>query len=140
MPKARSVLPALVLIALLPAACTDSVSTENFGPAGILWELQAFELTGGSVIGVAEPDRYTLLFDHGGSLAARAGCNRCSGRYTFAGDLFRMELSGCTRVACPPGSLYDRYVEALNAVTAFSMSGNELRLTYAQGVMRFSSE
>lgn len=140
MPKMKRVLLALVLITLFPAACSDSASTTGFGPAGILWKLQAFELADGSVIGVAEPDSYTLLFDHDGTLAARADCNRCVGEYGFAGSLFRMGASGCTRAACPPGSLFDRYVAALNAVTAFSMSGNELRLTYVDGVMRFSSQ
>jgi len=50
-----------------------------------------------------------------------------------------MGVATCTRVACPPGSLDTRYVAALNAVSAFSMTGSELTLTYLQGVMRFSS-
>jgi len=129
-----------ILLAFLPAGCTDSITTADFGPAGILWKLQAFELTDGTVITVADPDRYTLLFDPGGTLVAQADCNTCSGEYGFVGGLFRMGISGCTRVACPPGSLDTRYVTALGVVTAFSFSGSELTLTYVQGVMRFSSD
>jgi len=51
-----------------------------------------------------------------------------------------MGLSTCTLAACPPGSLDTRYIAALNEVTGFSMSGNELILTYVRGVMRFSSQ
>jgi heat shock protein HslJ len=130
----------LILLALLPAGCTDSISTADFGPAGILWKLQAFELTDGTVIAVADPATYTLLFDPGGTLTARADCNTCNGEYGFVNGLFRMGISGCTRVACPPGSLDTRYIAALNAVTAFSMSGSELTLTYVRGVMRFNSQ
>jgi len=93
MPKAKRVLLALALITLLPAACSDSISTADFGPAGFLWKLQAFELTDGSQIGIAEPDSYTLLFDHGGTLVARADCNRCSGGHGFVGGLFRLEAA-----------------------------------------------
>jgi heat shock protein HslJ len=131
---------ALSLLALLPSACSYSVSSEEFGPAGILSRLQAFEPTDDAVIEVAAPDRYRFLFDPGGTLVAPADCNTCSGEYGLAGGLFRMGVSGCTRAACPPDSLETKYVTALSAVTAFSFSGSELTLTYLQGVMRFSSD
>jgi heat shock protein HslJ len=138
--RVKNILLGALLLALLPASCSDSdYSTIDFGPADTLWKLQAFRLTDGTVIDVPDPERYTALFERSGALHIRADCNTCNGEYALGGGFFRIIVGGCTRAACPPGSLDVRYITALNEAMTFLMDGDVLRLTYPGGVMIFRS-
>jgi heat shock protein HslJ len=70
-------------------------------------------------------------------LDARADCNGCFGSYETEGISISIGPMGCTLAFCPPPSFDSQYTRALGSVSAFVRQGDELLLTYAEGVMRF---
>jgi len=129
----------LALAAILPCCSSDEISFNNFGPADILWKLQAFQMDDGTIIEIDDPGRYTLLFNRNGTLEVRADCNTCNGEYALGSGLFRMAVYACTEAACPPDSLDIEYLRALNLVMRYVMTDGELTLIYPQGNLLFGT-
>jgi heat shock protein HslJ len=87
---------------------------------------------------VADPGRYTVRFGSDGSVAARADCNRCGGRYRVEGAALTVGPAlACTRAACVSPSLGDQFTAALAAVSTYIQREGELELVYAGGSLRF---
>ena len=73
-----------------------------------------------------------------GSVAARADCNRCGGRYRVEGAALTVGPAlACTRAACVSPSLGDQFTAALAAVSTYIQREGELELVYAGGSLRF---
>jgi heat shock protein HslJ len=128
-------LPALC--ASLLASCETSTSIQD--PHSDLhgaWALQALELASGQTIRVSDPSQYTLEF-RGNEVGLRVDCNSCGGSYEISGNELQLGTLACTLAFCAEGSLDGQYMEALSSVSTFSLSGDELRIRYAMGVMRF---
>ena len=87
------------------------------------------------------PERYTLTFQPGGSVAVRADCNRGSGRYALEGGAFSFGPMALTRAMCPPGSMDNEFLKQLGAVSGQLMKGGELVLTlkFDSGSMFFTT-
>lgn len=77
---------------------------------------------------VDQPDRYTLEIQPGGKALVRADCNRGSASYRLDGRILAIKLGALTRAACPPGSLADRYLKALETVVSQRTKGENLFL------------
>ena len=77
---------------------------------------------------VDQPERYTLEIQPGGKALVRADCNRGSASYKLDGRGLSIKLGALTRAACPPGSLADRYLMALEAVVGQRTKGENLFL------------
>ncbi|HEX7810418.1 MAG TPA: META domain-containing protein [Burkholderiales bacterium] len=77
---------------------------------------------------VDQPDRYTLEIQPGGKALLRADCNRGSAAYKIDGRGLSFKLGALTRAACPPGSLSDRYLKALEGVVSHRTKGENLFL------------
>ena len=91
-------------------------------------------------IAVDAPERYTIAFPEEGRIALRADCNRGSEQYSVGAD--RRIAFGpivLTRVACPPGSLSDRYVREVERATSFFIKDGALflELPVDSGTLRF---
>jgi heat shock protein HslJ len=127
----------LVLVALGLAGCGDSDSDESARLVNVTWQLQAIERDSGEVVRVDDPTRYTVRFGEDGRLTARSDCNNCVGTYRVDGSTLVIGPLGCTRAACPPGSLGSAYATALSTVSSFAVSGGELVLTFAGGRLRY---
>lgn len=129
----------LVLFVLIIAGCETSTSVQDSGavpPLGV-WALRAFELSGGQVVIVPDPTRYTLELLEGGQLNARTDCNVCNGTYQLSGNNLSIGLLACTLAACSADSLEGPYVDALGSAARFELEGDLLLIRYAEGMMRF---
>lgn len=84
------------------------------------------------------PGQYTLELGAEGKAGVRFDCNRGGGSYQIAeGQLVFGPLMS-TRMACPPGSLADRFAQDLGAVRTFYLEGGKLYLEIPGGTtMRF---
>jgi heat shock protein HslJ len=114
-----------------------------FAPAltGVTWTLQ--EIRGGSSpASPGDPSLYTLTFGDDGRVAVRADCNSGSGSYTVTGSQITIGPVATTRVACPPGSLYDQFMQAIEAANSFTFSEGQLLLVWPEdgGTLVFAAE
>ena len=132
----------LALLAVTLAACESTTSPESeqntasmASPVGA-WQLQAIELSSGEAL-VAAPGQYTLELFEDGTSHARVDCNLCNGTYVVDGSTITFGLQACTLAACPPESLFDDVVRAMNGSATFTRDGNSLSIAYAQGVLRY---
>lgn len=118
------------------AARTDTLPLEM---RSVTWKWTGMT-TPVETITVDAPERYTLAFVEEDRVALRADCNRGGGRYTAGAD--RKIAFGpivLTRMACPPGSLSDRYVREVERATSYFLKNGALflELPAGAGTMRF---
>jgi heat shock protein HslJ len=104
-----------------------------------LWQWEA-TVTPVEQIGSGNPERYTLELQPGGVALVRADCNRGRGSYTIGDGRVSFGPIATTRMACPPGSLDDRYLRDLQRATIFFVEGGKLFLDLPMdsGTMRFA--
>jgi heat shock protein HslJ len=96
----------------------------------------------GSTVVAADPTRYTVEIQAGGTLAIRADCNNVLASYTVSGSELSIQLGPSTLVGCPPDSQADQFLVGLAQVDSYSVDGSTLRLglstggqmTFGQGV------
>jgi heat shock protein HslJ len=112
------------LAAGIVAGGCDESPTNPSDLRDVTWRLEAMEPTGAPVIGVSNPDRYTLRLDANGRASVRSDCNSCSGTYTLDGVTLRFGPLACTRAFCGNDSLDTPFTTALgNARSAFASEG-----------------
>ncbi len=82
----------------------------------------------------------TAMFELG-TVSGSTGCNSYSGEYSIDGDSMSIGPVAATERACmdPPGIMEQEsvFLRILSAVTKFEVSGNELRLESASGLLVF---
>ncbi|MGD9892476.1 MAG: META domain-containing protein [Dehalococcoidia bacterium] len=107
---------------------------------GIVWEWQQTILNNDEIVTPDDPSRYTVEFQPDGRLAGRADCNRIMGSYTVTGSQIEIGPLASTRVACPPGSLGDRFAMQLQdaAIFVFRDGNLYLDIKFDTGTMRFA--
>jgi heat shock protein HslJ len=90
-------------------------------------------------IAIEQPEHYTLELQGGGKALVRADCNRGQAAYKSDGRAITIKVSGMTKAACPPGSLSERYLKALDAAVGQRIRGNSLFLDLPGegGTMKF---
>ncbi|HEY7035486.1 MAG TPA: META domain-containing protein [Thermomicrobiales bacterium] len=94
---------------------------------GVVWTWQ--ELRGGAApVSPDDPGAYTLTFGDDGKVALRADCNRGFGPFAVTGSQITIGPVATTRAACPPGSLSDQFVQAIEAAAAFTFAEGHLLL------------
>ena len=88
---------------------------------------------------VEKPESYTLELQGAGKALVRADCNRGKATYKLDGRAIVIKVSGMTKVACPTGSLSERYVRALEAAVGQRVKGDTLFLDLPGegGTMKF---
>jgi heat shock protein HslJ len=83
----------------------------------------------------------TLIFSPGNIIGGVGGCNSYGGSYTFDGTAFSVSNVASTEMACADNSLMQlesAFTAALNSATGLAMNGDELRITYPEGTLRFT--
>jgi heat shock protein HslJ len=90
-------------------------------------------------IAIDQPEHYTLELQGGGKALVRADCNRGRAVYKLDGRAIAIKVSGMTKVTCPPGSLSERYLKALEAAVGQRIRGDILFLDLPGegGTMKF---
>jgi heat shock protein HslJ len=95
--------------------------------------------TSGSPVVAADPTRYTLTFQANGSAQIRADCNQVLATYTVSGSSLMLQLGPSTLVACPADSQADAFLDGLNQVASYALTGTSLELTLrSSGKMVFA--
>lgn len=108
--------------------------------AGSSWQLTGITSLNGTSLKPAAGEEYTIAFDREGRFNGQADCNRFGGEYTVQpGNGLTLERALSTMAACAPPSLDNEFMSVLNAVTAFDMTTQRLRLTTSSaGALEFS--
>jgi heat shock protein HslJ len=75
---------------------------------------------------IEDPDQYTVEFTAEGTVSILADCNRANGTYSADGAHIDIEALAMTRAMCPPGSLSDQFVQALNAAVIYFFQDGDL--------------
>jgi heat shock protein HslJ len=95
---------------------------------GGVWTWQETVLRNGETFVPSVPGHYTVEFEIGGRVTGRADCNRLFGPYTATQDSLEIGPLAMTRMACPPGSLGERFAMQLDQVTAYALRDGALFL------------
>jgi len=105
---------------------------------GTVWQWQK-SAGGDESTTVGKPQLYTIEFRDDRTIGIRSDCNSAGGTYTLDGQRFRIFVGPQTMVACPNGSLSDKFLAALPAVDSYTLEAGtlELALETDGGVMSF---
>lgn len=96
---------------------------------GVEWQWRSALALDGTRTEVPNPENYTLHFNDDGTFAIVADCNEGSGTYSLSGDQVTIEVGPLTRVACPPESLSQAFLDHLAAVSALALVDENLVLS-----------
>lgn len=118
-----------------PATATPAAPSLTSG----VWMLNRIEYSSGKVTEVEQPERYTVEFLGDGKVRIKADCNSGSGSYTAGESRLGIGTLITTKVACPAGSLFDRYLEYLGMAAAYTFDDGSLviSLSYEAGALYF---
>lgn len=113
--------PAEGLIAPPPGAMAQSL-------VGVTWEWVSLA-TGKEVVHVAEPSRYTILFNAEGTASIAADCNTVIASYAAGEDgTMHISLGPSTLMACPADSQADLLTSILPQVALYTFIDGDLIL------------
>ncbi len=127
---------------LVPESKVQTGIIENQAGAATLnntvWRWESSEMPTGKTT-VEKPENYQLEFTSDGKVNVQADCNR--GRGTFKSENGGLTFSGIflTKMACPPGSLDNRFLQGLEAARTYRIESNSLFIKGADdgGTMKF---
>lgn len=116
----------------------QGTSTDPASAQGISWQWVS-KTTPREMLEVAQPERYTLALQPGGSVQAQFDCNRGHGSYEIGDGRLTIGPVATTMMACLPGSLDSDYGQALLKVESFRVEDGELLLGLEDegGTLRF---
>jgi heat shock protein HslJ len=86
---------------------------------------------------VSEP-RYTIQFQPTGLVDILADCNRAGGTWTGGDGALAITITTSTMAYCPPDSISQPYLVALNGVSGYTTMEGTLVLHGAAGDMTFT--
>ncbi|MET1232859.1 MAG: META domain-containing protein [Candidatus Limnocylindrales bacterium] len=142
--KRRSIILLTVMtVALVAAACQTGGSSPSASSAGLegTWQWTAStEAVPANQAVVPDPENYTITFNADGTFAAKADCNQVAGTYTVDGSNLALVLGPSTLAACAEGSMGGLYVEYLDLIATYAISGDQLTATFIDdtGTMTFT--
>ncbi len=127
--------------AMLPVTATVTSTTTTAMPAGpapvgtpsltgVVWQLQAIQLTSGATLTPSDPALYSLTLQPDGTASVVADCFTGAGTYTVSGDKISFTLR-YTGTMCPPPSLASQYATYLDYTTQYALADGTLTLTYS---------
>ena len=125
-----------VKVAAAPAAAAPVRGAANTTTGSWRWEAMVWSA---DKISIDQPDRYTLELQGGGRALVRADCNRGQATYKLDGRVVAIKILGMTKVACPQGSMSERYTKSLEAAVGQRIRGDNLFLDLPGegGTMKF---
>lgn len=135
----RRTLMSLFVVTSLVAGCSGSSTRPSSVTAGQLagdWNLASIQPTGQPPQATPAGSTYTLSFSDG-RLSTRLDCNTCGGASVLSGQtLTAGPVLACTRAACPTTAFGDAYVGLLSGESTVALTGGNLVLSSARGVLR----
>jgi heat shock protein HslJ len=89
-------------------------------------------------VGAMAAPLYTVQFLPDGTVDIGADCNRAGGTWSGGDGALSIAVTTSTRAYCPPPSISEQYLAALNGVTGYTLLGTTLVLHGVAGDMTFS--
>ena len=89
-------------------------------------------------VGAIAAPLYSAQFLPDGTVDIGADCNRAGGTWSGGEGALSIAVTTSTRAYCPPPSISEPYLAALNGVTGYTLLGTTLVLHGATGDMTFS--
>jgi heat shock protein HslJ len=135
-------LAAVIVLCLALGACASGEPAATSLPPEVLdvtWQWQSVT-TPVEQINVDAPERYTIRFGSDGRVALQADCNRGMTGYTVTAERhIAFSPIALTRMACPSGSLSDRYVKEVGRAGSYFLKDADLflELPVDSGTLRF---
>jgi heat shock protein HslJ len=130
-----SVLAALLIASLLPATASAQEDPGGFAAIPpIVWQLTYLSSAGA----IGDPGRYTAQFLPDGTVSIKADCNWVGGFWNAGNGALDVTVSTSTLAGCPPDSLEQPFVQALQEATGYAVDGVSLVITGPAGDMQFS--
>ena len=119
---------------------SPAAATEESKLIGTVWQLQQISYNNDELIEITSPSNYTLEFMEDGQIAIRADCNQVGGRFITEDSSLSIELGPSTLAVCPPGSVDQRYLQALQdgAIYFFKEGNLFIDIKFDTGTMQFS--
>ena len=108
------------------------MQTVSGPPAGI-WTLTDFP-----GVGAVPAPLYTVQFQPTGLVDILADCNRAGGTWSGGDGALSITVTTSTMAYCPPPSLSQPYLQALDGVTGYTVMEPNLVLHGAAGDMTFT--
>lgn len=127
------ILLALPLLAFVLFVAVGSANAQQASISGTSWKLVSIQDASGTKN--TSDQNITLNFDSNGQAGGQSTCNSYGGSYTMGanGSLVLTDIISTLR-ACVDNALNDlesEYYAALNTVSAYSINGSMLTLTFA---------
>jgi heat shock protein HslJ len=119
----------LVLMLAMGAVGCDESPTSPTPIVDVTWKLETVARPGSATITVPSPDMFTVRFESNSTLAVRADCNSCTGRYTLDGTSVTVGNLACTLIACPTPGVDQLFTAGLQNARTATASGNQLVMT-----------
>lgn len=96
--------------------------------------------TPNEVITVADPTRYTIVFNDDGTAGIKADCNSVGATYTVSDSSLSITLGPSTMVACPPDSQANQFLAGLAASAVYFLDSGNLFIDMVadSGTMQFA--
>jgi heat shock protein HslJ len=116
-----------------------SPAPEDLALVGTVWELEQIQYNDGTLLMADPPENYTVEFMDDGSAAIQADCNQGRGDFTTDDSSIDLTVGAITRVACPPGSISNEFLQGLNDSAIYFFQDGKLfmDIKYGTGTMRF---
>ena len=89
-------------------------------------------------VGAVVAPLYTVQFLPDGLVDIGADCNRAGGTWSGGDGALSIAVTTSTQAYCPPPSISEPYLQALNGVTGYTLLGTTLVLHGAAGDLTFS--
>jgi heat shock protein HslJ len=99
------------------------------------WQAVSLIETGGHVVTIDEPTRFTADFTSDGRVALRADCNRCVGGYSTAGTGITVGPMACTKAYCSSAPLDTTFAMLVSDATAWTAAKDTLLLQGKAGLL-----
>ena len=118
----------------------DQTAGDETQLTNTVWQLEQIQYSDDKLLEPASVGDYTIEFMEDGQLSIRADCNRAMGSFTEAGGSLSIELGPTTLAACPPESIDQDYLQALQGASTYSFQAGDLFIDIRldTGTMRFS--
>ena len=130
--RIRTLIALAIAMTVALAACSGS----GPGLTGKTWHLT--EMTDRTATGLgplpSAAQAYTIEFKSDGTYQAKTDCNQTSGTYTTTSDGgVTVQPGPTTLVACPEGSLSDKYIQGVTNALRYAIVDGELTIEVDQG-------
>lgn len=118
----------------------DQMAGDETQLTNTVWQLEQIQYSDDKLLEPTSPGDYTVEFMEDGQMSIRADCNQTLGSFTEEGSSLSIDLGPTTLAACPPESIDQEYLQALqNASNYFFQEGDLfIDIWLDTGTMRFS--